>query len=264
MSLKGIAGRAAIVTGGADGIGRGIALRLAEEGVRVMVADIDTAQGNELCECIKSLGGTARFREVDVTQQDQVEAMVAAAADEFGAVDILVNNAWGGGRIARVEHKDHAEFERSMAMGFYAAVWAMRAAFPGMRERQWGRIINMCSLNGVNAHMGTADYNSSKEALRGYTRSAAREWAGHGITANIICPAAWSAASLRTAAENPELKPIMDGANPMGRLGDPLTDIAPVVAFLASDESRYMTGCTLFVDGGSHINGVAWIPDLGE
>lgn len=261
--MRGLKGKAAIVTGSADGIGRGIARRLASEGVRVLLADVDEARGGATCAEIAGNGGKATFLVTDVTQQVAVEAMVERCRTEFGSIDILVNNAWGGGRIARVEQKDQAEFERSLAMGFYAAVWAMRAAYPTMRDQRWGRVINLCSLNGVNAHMGSADYNAAKEALRGYTRTAAREWAPLGITANIICPAAWSAASLRVAAENPELKPMMDGSNPMGRLGDPLEDIAPVAAFLASDEARYMTGCTLFVDGGSHINGAPWAPDLG-
>jgi len=122
----------------------------------------------------------------------------------------------------------------------------------------------MASLNGVNAHMGTAEYNASKEALRAYTRTAAREWAGYGICCNIICPAAKSASSRRMEERQPEMMAMIEAANPMGRLGDPLNDVAPVALFLASDDCRYMTGNTLFVDGGGHINGVAWAPDLGE
>ena len=130
------------------------------------------------------------------------------------------------------------------------------------RDQGYGRIINLCSLNGVNAHIGTAEYNSAKEALRALTRTAAREWAPHGITANIICPGAKTAASRSVFAEHPELELMADSANPMGRLGDPEEDIAPVALFLASEDSRYLTGNTLFVDGGSHINGSPWAPDL--
>lgn len=118
--------------------------------------------------------------------------------------------------------------------------------------------------NGVNAHVGTAEYNVAKEAVRALTRTAAREWAPYGITANAICPAAKSGATRRVFAGHPELEAAADAANPMGRLGDPEDDIAPVAVFLASDESRYLTGNTLFVDGGGRINGVPWAPVLPD
>lgn len=131
-----------------------------------------------------------------------------------------------------------------------------------MAPAGYGRIINMCSLNGVNAHMGTLEYNTAKEALRTATRTAAREWADTGITANVICPAAISASFRAVMEQNPELVATAGASNPMGRMGDPETDIAPVAVFLASEGSRYMTGNTLFVDGGGHINGSSWKPDL--
>jgi len=153
---------------------------------------------------------------------------------------------------------------RALDVGFYGPLWAMTAALPVMKANRWGRVINMCSLNGVNAHMGTVEYNSAKEALRAATRTAAREWAGWGITANIVCPAAKSASFNRVMAAHPELVAAADAANPMGRIGDPDADIAPVVVFLASEASGYVTGNTIFVDGGSHINGSAWKPDLPD
>ena len=140
----------------------------------------------------------------------------------------------------------------------------MQAAFPHMREQRYGRIINLCSLNGVNAHVGTLEYNTAKEALRTATRTAAREWAATGIVCNIICPGAKSASFLRVMGEHPELLAVADAANPMGRIGDCDDDVAPVAVFLASDDCRYVTGNTIYVDGGSHINGVAWAPDLPD
>jgi NAD(P)-dependent dehydrogenase (short-subunit alcohol dehydrogenase family) len=151
-----------------------------------------------------------------------------------------------------------------MAVAYYGPFWAMQAAFPTMKANGGGRIINMCSLNGVNAHIGSTEYNCAKEALRTLTRTAAREWAPYGIVVNAVCPGAKTAAFRRVIADNPELEALVDSANPMGRLGDAETDIAPVVAFLASDDTRYLTGNTLFVDGGSHINGVAWAPALSD
>ncbi|GAA2142672.1 SDR family NAD(P)-dependent oxidoreductase [Actinomadura napierensis] len=258
-----LAGRSAIVTGAGDGIGRGVARRFAAEGARVLVAELNAETGERVArELAEEFGADARFVPTDVTDRDQVEAMVAFCVDLWGGVDVLVNNAWGAGTVSRVETKTDEQLARGFAMGYYGPFWAMRAAFPHMKAQGWGRVINMCSLNGVNAHMGSLEYNSAKEALRTLTRTAAREWAPTGVVVNAICPGAKSAAFHRVAAEHPEIEAAADRANPMGRLGDPEADIAPVAVFLASDGARYLTGNTLFVDGGSHINGVAWTPDL--
>ena len=111
---------------------------------------------------------------LDVSESASVENAVRRVVDELGPVDILVNNAWGGGELSRVEHKSHELLERAFGVGYYGPLWAMQAVFPSMADRGWGRIINLCSLNGVNAHMGTLEYNSAKEALRTLTRTAAR------------------------------------------------------------------------------------------
>ncbi|MFB4306574.1 SDR family NAD(P)-dependent oxidoreductase [Actinomadura sp. GTD37] len=254
-----LAGRVAVVTGAGDGIGRGVARRFAAEGARVLVAELNEETG---AKTAAEIGESARFVQVDVTDRAQVRAMVATAVETWGSVDVLVNNAWGAGTVGRVETKTDEQLARGFAMGYYGPLWAMQAAFPHMKAAGWGRVINMCSLNGVNAHMGTLEYNSAKEALRTLTRTAAREWAPTGVVVNAICPGAKSAAFRRMAAEHPEIEAAADRANPMGRLGDPETDIAPVAVFLASEDARYLTGNTLFADGGSHINGVAWTPDL--
>ena len=252
-----LAGRNALITGAADGIGRAMARRFAAEGARVVIADFDRDGAEREAAAV---GAAARAVHVDVTEKDSVAAMMAAA----GPIDILVNNAWSGSGPARIEQKDDTTFDRALRMGLYACKWTMEAVLPHMRAQGWGRVINLASLNGVNAHMGSADYNSAKEALRAYTRTAAREWAGWGITCNIICPAAKTAAFRRMEASAPAMIAAIEAANPMGRMGDPDADIAPIAAFLARDEARYLTGNTLFADGGGHINGVAWAPDLGE
>jgi NAD(P)-dependent dehydrogenase (short-subunit alcohol dehydrogenase family) len=249
--------KVALVTGAGAGIGEGIARRFADEGAKVVVAELDSASGQAVA---KAIGGL--FVGTDVSDRPQVENAVQTTLSEFGSIDIVVNNAWGGGSIGRVERKTDDQLAHGMAVGYYGPYWAMRAAFPHMKERGWGRIINMCSLNGVNAHMGTLEYNAAKEALRALTRTAAREWAPTGVTVNAICPAAKSQAFFRAIGDYPELEAMADAANPMGRMGQPYDDIAPVAVFLASDGSRYLTGNTLFVDGGSHINGSPWAPDL--
>jgi NAD(P)-dependent dehydrogenase (short-subunit alcohol dehydrogenase family) len=255
-----LAGKTALITGSGDGIGKGVAMRFAAEGAAVIIAEYDAASGTACTAEITAAGGTARFLPVDVTDKASVTALMQAA----GPIDILVNNAWRGSGVARFEHKTDAQIDTALRMGPYAAHWTMTAAFPHMRAQGWGRIINMASLNGVNAHMGSADYNLAKEALRALTRTAAREWARYGICCNVICPAALSASARRIMAQQPGMIEQIEAANPMGRMGDPEADIGGAALFLASDDARYVTGNTLFVDGGAHINGVAWTPDLGD
>jgi len=250
-------GRVALITGAGAGIGEGIARRFADEGAKVVVAEFDDASGQVVADAV---GGT--FVHCDVSVREDVEAAVAAAVAAYGSIDVLVNNAWGGGSIGRVERKTDEALLNGMKVGYLGPFWAMQAALPHMKERGWGRIVNMVSLNGVNAHMGSLEYNAAKEALRALTRTAAREWAPTGVTVNAIAPAAKSQAFFRAIGEYPELEALADQANPMGRMGDPYADIAPVAVFLASEGSSYLTGNTLFVDGGSHINGAPWAPDL--
>ncbi len=254
-------GKSALITGAGSGIGKGIARRFAREGARIVVAEIDVAAGRETVDEVRdALGAKAELVETDVTDKSQVEAAVARAVESFGGIHILVNNAWGGGTFEPLENKSDETMEHGMRIAFHAAHWAMRAAFPHMVKQGGGRIINLCSLNGVNAHMFTAEYNAGKEALRALTRTAAREWARHGILANVICPAAATAPyeAFRQAA--PENAAELLRLNPMGRMGDPEEDIGGVALFLASDDSRYVTGNTIYADGGSHINGVPWAP----
>jgi len=257
-------GRVAIVTGAGAGIGRGIARRFAREGAKLTVAEIDPETGPRTVSEIESLGGEALCVPTDVGRKEQVEAMVARTVARFGRVDVLVNNAWSGGALVRAEWMDDATLQRAFEVGTLGAFQAMQACFPHMKAQGWGRIVNLCSLNGVNAHLFTLHYNMAKEALRAITRTAAREWADRGITCNVICPAAETEASTRLRQVMPQLFLKIDPLMPMKRMGDPEEDIAPVAVFLASEDSRFVTGNTLFVDGGSHINGAGWVPELPE
>ena len=250
-------GRVALVTGAGAGIGEGIARRFAEEGARVVVAELD-----EAVRPGRGRGGRRHVRGLRRVGPRAGRGRGRGRGATYGSIDVVVNNAWGGGSMSRVERKTDEALLHGMRVGYLGPYWAMTAALPHMKERGWGRVINMCSLNGVNAHMGSLEYNAAKEALRALTRTAAREWAPTGVTVNAICPAAKSQAFFRAIGDYPELEALADAANPMGRMGDAYADIAPVAVFLASEGSGYLTGNTLFVDGGSHINGAAWAPDL--
>ena len=246
------------------GIGRGIARRFAREGARILVAEIDAEAGARTVGEVEELGGQARLVATDVRSKEQVQAAIADAVGAWGTVDVLVNNAWGGSNLARLEWKTDENMMHGLNTRFLSVFWAMQAVFPAMKAQGGGSIITMCSLNGVNAHMYSVEYNAAKEAARALTRTAAREWARHQIRCNVICPAAATEAYVRFRDQNPETAADMLSQNPMGRMGDPETDIAGVALFLATDDSLYLTGNTLFADGGGHINGVGWAPDLPE
>lgn len=205
MTDERLVGRVAVVTGGGDGIGLGTARRFARAGAAVIIAELDVDKGKKAAEEIVAEGGHASFVRTDVTDRSQMEAAVDAAVDQFGSIDILVNNAYRGGGLARVETMGDEYFHESFDINLFGPKWAMMRAFPHMKAKSWGRIISLCSLNGVNAHMGTADYNVGKEALRTLTRTVAREWAGFGICANIICPGAASASFNEFRVLQPDL-----------------------------------------------------------
>ena len=264
MDTSRLDGRVAAITGSGDGIGAAVARRLAAEGAKVVVSDVNDANGEAVAAHINEAGGTAIYQHADVTQKEANIALIERAVNEFGSIGILVNNAWGGGAAAfgAVHRKDDETIMHGVRMNYLGPFWAMQAAFPHMHAAGWGRVVNVCSLNGVNAHMGTVEYNASKEALRTLTRTAAREWSTTGITCNVICPGAKTSAFKAFEKHNPEMAAATLAVHPMRRMGDPDEDIAPVVAFLCADESRYLTGNTLYVDGGGHINGVAWAPEL--
>jgi NAD(P)-dependent dehydrogenase (short-subunit alcohol dehydrogenase family) len=263
--MAALEGKVAVVTGAGEGIGLGIARRFAREGATVVVAEVNQATGTAaVAGIVDELGGSARFVATDVTDRVSVEAMVDDTIERHGRVDVLVNNAWGGGSMVRLEHSTEEQMEHGLRMAFFAAYWSMLRCFPSMRDNGGGSIINICSLNGVNAHPFTPEYNVGKEALRTLTRTAAREWARHAIRANVICPGAATATYRAVEQAMPEMIAQILQQVPMGYMGDPERDIGGVAAFLAGDDSRYLTGNTLFADGGGHINGVPWAPDLPD
>lgn len=257
-------GRSALVTGGGQGVGQGVARALAAAGANICIAQRKVEQGEEEAAYLRDTHGIdAFFLKTDVTQRDQVEAMVKTTHDRFGSLDILVNNA-GGSFPRRLENHSDDELQHSFLLNYWAVFWAMKTAFPIMKAQGYGRVINMGSLNGVNAHMFTMAYNASKEAMRAMTRTAAVEWGPFGITCNTICPSASSPQAQDYFAANPEMMAAILQQVPAGRFGDAEKDIGPVAVFLASDGGSYMSGETLHASGGSQVNGVAWRPEVED
>ncbi len=261
--MKLLQDRVAIITGAGAGIGKGIAVNFAREGANIVVAEFNETSGVATTAELQALDMSAKFIATDISKPESVAAMVEQTIAEFGRVDILVNNAYPTMKYppADVETIGDDRLHAAMLAGFHAVATAMRAVFPYMQAAQWGRIINICSLNGVNAHKFTADYNAAKEAVRAYTRTAAVEWGQYNITANIICPAAVTTPLKAMEKVAPAIITAAIGSNPMGRMGDPDKDIGGVALCLASDYCQYVTGNTLFVDGGAHVNGVPWGAD---
>jgi NAD(P)-dependent dehydrogenase (short-subunit alcohol dehydrogenase family) len=255
-----LVGRVAIVTGAGMGIGRGIARRLAREGATIVVAELrDTAGEATARELADDFGGTARFVATDVSDKAQVERMVDVTVSEFGRVDILVNNAQTFTELVPLEEKTDAMMAASLGSGPWATFWSMQAVFPHMRAAQYGRIVNFCSLNMVTGAWFSVDYNAAKGAIQALTRSAAREWGPYGITVNAIAPAAASEGYLAFKRNSPAAAAGAEQTIPLQRMGDPEEDLGGVALFLTSDDGRYITGHTLFADGGGHM-GSAWHP----
>jgi NAD(P)-dependent dehydrogenase (short-subunit alcohol dehydrogenase family) len=257
---KALGGRVALVTGGGRGIGQGIARALAKAGAAVVIAQRDVDEGEREAAYLRDqFGVQACFVATDVTRFEPVENMIQTAADRFGRLDILVNNA-GASFPKRLENHSDEEMAASFDLNFWAVFRAMRAAVPIMKAQGYGRIINIGSLNGVNAHMFTAAYNASKEAMRALSRTAAVEWGPFGITVNVICPAASSPQAEEYFSANPDMLQTILQQIPAGRMGKAEQDVGPVALFLASEASSYVNGNTIFVDGGAHVNGVSWRP----
>ena len=246
-------GKVALVTGGGKGIGRGIARRFVREGAAVLIAEIDEEAGAATARELERLGGRGSFLACDVGDKLQITGAVATAVERYGRLDVLVNNAVALNPNVLLEEKTDEMLERSLRAGLWATWWAMQAAFPVMRDQGGGRIINFYSIDAEAGAWLHADYNATKDAIRGLTRSAAAEWGRFQILVNAIAPAAAGTVFQELCRQMPGFAEMAAAMNPLGRVGDPEEDIAPVAVFLASDDARYVTGETIHVDGGQHL-----------
>ena len=248
-----LADKVAIITGGAGGIGQGMVRRFLAEGADVVVVDIiDQAEGDALvAELAAEVRGAehAMYLQKDIAVEENAAAIIAATVERFGKLDALVNNAHAS-KQAPILETTQEMWDLSLGTGMWATYHLMRAAHPELAKTR-GAIVNFASGAGMKGLPTQVTYAAAKEAIRAISRVAANEWAADGIRVNLVSPIALTPGISQWAKAFPEdYQEVVDGI-PLGRLGDPETDIAPVAVFLASDDSQYMTGQTLMADGGS-------------
>jgi 2-hydroxycyclohexanecarboxyl-CoA dehydrogenase len=244
--------RVALVTGGAQGIGKGIATTLGEQGFRVAVADLNLGVAEEAAKEISAAGGEAIAVQIDVTSRDSVQDAVAEIEAALGPIEVVVNNAGWDDFMPFV--KTNEEFwDRILDINFKGALRVIHAVVPGMIERGFGRVINIGSDAGRVGSSLEAVYSGAKGGIIAFTKTLAREVATKGVTANTVCPGPTDTPALRKFADGSgDAEKVIGGmtrAVPMKRLGTP-SDIGPAVAFFASDGAGFVTGQTLSVSGG--------------
>jgi NAD(P)-dependent dehydrogenase (short-subunit alcohol dehydrogenase family) len=254
-----LVGRVAIVTGASSGINRAIALGYAKEGATVVCADVvrKLRKGGfeadidvPTDEVIRGFGAKATFVECDVSESEQVKALVAKAVDAYRHLDIIVNGAGYFSGIGGVHEMADSDFDRTMAVNAKGC-WngCKHAITQFLKQGTGGKIINIASVGGIIGLRGEPDYCASKGAIVNLTREVAIDYAQHNINVNAICPGAFPTAMARPAYDSPELNKLTAMAHPIGRWGRVEELVGPAV-FLASDESSFVCGAILPVDGG--------------
>jgi NAD(P)-dependent dehydrogenase (short-subunit alcohol dehydrogenase family) len=246
--------RTVIVTGGAAGVGRGIALACGAAGAHVVVAS-RRQNGVEVVDEIVSRGGAASWSQCDVADRDSVAAAVAHAVEQTGALHGLVHNATSNQSSVphRLEDVSPDLWEQHASVSLRGAYHCAHAALPALRATH-GTLVVMTSPAGIEGSAMLPLYATMKGALRGFAKSLAREWAPHEVTVNVISPLAYSPAMVNAIAEDPAMEERLARRVPLGRVGDPETDVGRGVAFLVSADAAYVTGQTLGIDGGHFMN----------
>ena len=241
--------KVAIVTGGASGLGRGIALALAREGARVAVVDLNEAGAGDTVEAIAKDGGQAGAWRADISDKARIDRVVAEVIARWGTVDILVNNA-GLDRVGPFVNSSEAEWDLILRVNLKGPIVCTRAVLDEMTRKSYGKIVNIASDAGRVGSTGEAVYSAAKGGIIAFTKTIARETARHRLNVNCVCPGPSDTPLFQeVAAGNPKLAESLKRVIPFGRLGT-AEDIAPAVVFLVSDESGFVTGQTLSVSGG--------------
>ena len=252
--MKRLQDKVAIITGGSGGIGRATAVRFLEAGASVVLVDIDQAG---LDKAARELGEDDRLllQTADVTSEEDVRRYVAAAIARFGRIDVFFNNAGIEGKVAPLEQQDTAMFDKVIAINVRGAYLGLKHVLPHMYKAGAGSVINTSSVAGLQGSPDVLPYVTSKHALTGMTRVAAIEAARHGVRVNSIHPSPVDTRMMRSLeagfapGDAEAAKAQLEKAIPLGRYGEP-EEIADLVLFLASDESRFITGAQIRIDGG--------------
>jgi meso-butanediol dehydrogenase/(S,S)-butanediol dehydrogenase/diacetyl reductase len=237
--------KVAIVTGGASGIGRATVERFVAEGARVLIADLD---GDGAASLATDLGDAAGSVQVDVTNYDAVESMVAQSVEAFGGLDIIFNNA-GISSMGRVDELDIDAWQRVIDVDLTAVFYGCKAAVPAMRQRGGGAIVNTASISGMFGDWGIPAYNAAKGGVMNLTRAMAADHARDNIRVNAVCPGGVETAMTDALVHSRRAQAQYERLVPQARMGRP-EEIAAAVAFLASDDASYVNGHGLVVDGG--------------
>lgn len=241
--------KVAIITGGAGGIGSGMARAFVKEGAKVVIVDLNEEAGQKTLKELQEHQADSMFIQANLMEHDKLPEIVERTVDKFGKIDVLVNNAHAS-KMVSIEEMGKEELDLSFNTGFYPTLILMQAALPHLKKTK-GKIINFASGAGIKGDVNQGSYAAAKEAIRGISRVAANEFGPYGITVNLISPIAKSQGMLDWAEANPEYYEKMISGIPMRRLGEIEEDIGRVAVFLASDDASYITGQTIMVDGGS-------------
>ncbi|MGY5341906.1 SDR family NAD(P)-dependent oxidoreductase [Paenibacillus glucanolyticus] len=240
--------KVAIITGGAGGIGSGMALAMAKEGAKVVIVDVNEEKGRETEKRLKEFSDSM-FINGDITHKSSIQSIVDDVMKTYGKLDVLVNNAHVSKQVPIVDTTDDV-MALSFDTGFYPTFYFMQRCYPHLKATR-GKVINFASGAGLSGMVNQASYAAAKEAIRGLSRVAANEWGADGINVNLISPIALTPGVEQWSKAFPEEYQGMVDKIPLKKMGDPEQDIGRVAVFLASSDSDYMTGQTLMVDGGS-------------
>ena len=248
MDNENLQGRTAIVTGAGQGMGRCVAVALAERGARVVVNDIQQERAEGTAASLRETGAEAIAIPADVVDSAAVRAMVEEAIAQFGPIHILINNA-GILRPTKVVEIEEDEWDLVIEVNLKGTFLCSQAVLPSMQEVGWGRIVNFSSTAGKNiSTVGGAHYTAAKAGILGFTRHLAKEVAEYGITVNSVCPGLIDTEMVRATIDDERTQAYADSF-PIPRLGEP-EEVAELVAFLASDRAAYITGASLDINGG--------------
>jgi NAD(P)-dependent dehydrogenase (short-subunit alcohol dehydrogenase family) len=243
-------GKAALVTGGASGIGRAAALAFAREGAKVVVSDVVVAGGEETVALIKAAGGEAFFVKADVAKPAEVEALIASVVAAYGRLDCALNNAGIEGVMASTVDCTEENWDRIIAVNLKGVWLCMKAEIAQMLKQGGGAIVNTASVAGLVGFAGLPAYVASKHGVVGLTKTAALEYAKSGIRINAVCPGVIQTPMLeRLFQSNPQAGETIAALEPVGRLGKP-EEIAEAAVWLCSDAASFVTGLPMAVDGG--------------